>query len=277
MSVMSMIIGGGIKMPYFLLALLLSFAADYKIEIEKWRAAQETLLRADNGWLTLAGLEWLHEGENRITPPNGAPDFGIFEMKGGRVTLRPPEGLPVELKSDAAGRPTVVERGGFSFSIIERGKRIGVRIRDKNHPALREFQGMKWFPIAESHRIVARWEAYDQPKIIAIVNVLGDVSQEKSTGRAHFRINGAEYTLEPIDSGSQLFFIFRDETSGKETYGGGRFLYADRPKDGNVILDFNKAINPPCAFTQFATCPLPPAQNRLKVRIEAGELAPPLH
>jgi uncharacterized protein (DUF1684 family) len=264
-------------MPYFLLALLLAFAADYKSEIEKWRSAEEALLRADTGWLTLAGLEWLQEGESHITLPEGAPDFGIFEWKGAKVILRPPKGAPVEMKSDAAGRPTVIERGNYSISIIERGKRIGVRMRDKNHPALREFQGMKWFPIAESYRIVARWEVYDQAKTIAIVNVLGDVSQEKSSGRAHFRLNGAEYSLEPVDSGSRLFFIFRDETSGKETYGGGRFLYADHPKDGNVILDFNKAVNPPCAFTPFATCPLPPSQNRLKIRIEAGELSPPAH
>ncbi len=121
---------------------------------------------------------------------------------------------------------------------------------------------------------MARWEAYDQPKTIPIVNVLGDASQEKSSGRARFRIDDKEYTLEPVDQGGKLFFNFRDETSGKESYGAGRFLYADRPADGSVILDFNKAVNPPCAFTAFATCPLPPSQNNLRARIEAGEMAP---
>jgi uncharacterized protein (DUF1684 family) len=264
-------------MHCFLLALLLAFGADYRSEIEKWRAAEEASLRSETGWLTLAGLEWLAEGDNRLSMPQGAPDFGVFELRGGKVTLRAPNADPIEMKSDASGRPTVIERGGYSVSVIERGKRIGVRIRNRNSPALSEFHGMNWYPIQESYRIVARWEVYKQAKTISIINVLGDVNQEKSTGRALFQLQGKEHSLEPVDQGAQLFFIFSDETSGKETYGGGRFLYADRPKDGSVILDFNKAVNPPCAFTQFATCPLPPSQNRLRVRIEAGELAQPPH
>jgi uncharacterized protein (DUF1684 family) len=136
---------------------------------------------------------------------------------------------------------------------------------------------MKWFPVKEDYRIEARWEAYASARTVSIVNVLGDVSEERSTGRAHFQIGSNQYSLEPVDEGNSLFFIFRDETSGKETYGAGRFLYAEKPKNGVVILDFNKAVNPPCAFTAFATCPLPPSQNRLKVRIEAGEMAPLSH
>jgi uncharacterized protein (DUF1684 family) len=264
-------------MHCLLLALLLALGADYRSEIEKWRAAEEASLRSETGWLTLAGLEWLREGESRISMPKGAPDFGIFELRGGKVTLRAANADPMEMKSDSSGRPTVIEHGGYSVSVIERGKRIGIRIRNRNNPALREFHGMKWYPIQENYRIVARWEAYEQAKTIAIVNVLGDVSQEKSTGRAWFQFQGKEYSLEPVDQGGRLFFVFSDETSGKETYGGGRFLYADRTKDGSVILDFNKAVNPPCAFTQFATCPLPPSQNRLRARIEAGELAQPPH
>ncbi len=258
----------------FLLVLLLVFSADYKAEIEKWRAAEEAALRSPTGWLTLAGLEWLKDGENRVAMPEGAPDFGVFELRGSKVTLHPAGAPAVALRSDAAGRPTTIEHNGYSVTIIERGKRTGVRIRNRNSPALREFAGMKWFPIQEKYRLVARWEAYDQPKTIPIVNVLGDVSQEKSSGRARFEIDGKEYTLEPVDQGGNLFFNFRDMTSGKETYGAGRFLYADRPSNGNVILDFNKAVNPPCAFTAFATCPLPPSQNSLRVRIEAGEMAP---
>ena len=264
-------------MRCFLLALLIAFQADYKSDIEKWRAAEETSLRSETGWLTVAGLEWLQEGENRISMPKGAPDFGVFVLHGGKVTLQPPNAAAVEMKSDASGRPTMIERDGYSVTVIERGKRIGIRIRNRNNSARREFPGMKWYPVQENYRIVARWEAYPQPKTIPIVNVLGDVSQEKSSGRAHFNINGAEYTLEPVDQGRQLFFNFRDETSGKETYGAGRFLYSAPPSDGTVILDFNKAVNPPCAFTAFATCPLPPSQNRLKVRIEAGEKASPPH
>jgi uncharacterized protein (DUF1684 family) len=259
---------------HLLLVLLLLLSADYSAEIEKWRAAEDAALRSPTGWLTLAGLEWLKEGENRIAMPEGAPDFGVFELRGGKVTLHPDGAPAVELRSDAAGRPTTIERDGYSITIIERGKRIGVRIRNRNSPGLREFTGMRWFPIQEKYRIAARWEEYDRPKSIPIVNVLGDVSQEKSSGRARFEIDGKEYTLEPVDQGRTLFFNFRDLTSGKETYTAGRFLYADQPSNGSVILDFNKAVNPPCAFTAFATCPLPPSQNSLRVRIEAGELAP---
>ncbi len=264
-------------MRCFFLGLLLAFSADYKSDIERWRAAEEASLRADNGWLTLAGLEWLQQGENRITMPKGAPDFGVFELRDGKVTLHPPDAAPVEMRSDASGRPSVVERDSYSITVIERGKRIGIRIRNKTNPSLREFHGMRWYPVQENYRIVARWEAYEKPKTISIVNVLGDVSEEKSTGRAWFQFQGKEYSLEPVDQGARLFFIFSDETNGKETYGSGRFLYTDRPKEGSVILDFNKAVNPPCAFTPFATCPLPPSQNRLRVRIEAGEQAQPPH
>ena len=258
----------------FLLMLLLSFAADYRSEIEKWRAAEEASLRSPAGWLTVVGLEWLQEGDNRISMPEGAPDFGVFTLRGGKVSLRSPGAGPVELRSDATGRPAIIDRGSYSVSIIERGKRIGVRIRDKSSPARREFRGMKWFPIAENYRITARWEAYAQPRSIPIVNILGDASREKSTGRAWFTLQGVECSLEPVDQGGKLFFIFRDQTSGKETYGAGRFLYADPPKGGSVMLDFNKAVNPPCAFISFATCPLPPPQNSLRVRIQAGEMAP---
>lgn len=264
-------------MLYFLLALLLALGSDYKSEIEKWRADQESALRSDSGWLTLAGLEWLQEGRNQIPMPEGAPDFGVFELHGGKVTLHPANAAPVVMRSDSSGNPTVIARDAYSVMIIQRGKRVGVRIRNKNSAVLREFQGMKWFPIQEDFRIIARWEAYPQPRMVSIVNVLGDVNQERSPGRAWFQIHGKEYSLEPVEEGARLFFIFRDETSGKETYGGGRFLYADLPKEGKVFLDFNKAVNPPCAFTVFATCPLPPTQNRLPIRIEAGELAPPPH
>jgi uncharacterized protein (DUF1684 family) len=264
-------------MRYLMMALLVMLGADYKSDVEKWRAAEEASLRSNSGWLTLAGLEWLQEGKGRISMPEGAPDFGIFELSNDKVTLHPLDSAPLALRSDADGKPTFIERGSYSITIIERGKRIGVRIRNKNNPALRDFQGMKWFPVKESYRIEARWEAYETPRTVSIVNVLGDVSAEKSTGRAHFQIGASACSLEPVNEGNSLFFIFRDETSGKETYAGGRFLYAEKPKDGVVILDFNKAVNPPCAFTAFATCPLPPSQNRLKVRIEAGEMAPFSH
>jgi len=263
---------------WFLLGLLVSQDGDYRRAVEAWRAEQEAFLRSESGWLTLAGLEWLEEGENRIRMPAGAPDFGVFERQGTKVALRPAGGGPRrEMETDTAGDPTVLSRDGYSVTIIQRGERIGVRIRNKNAAARTDFPGMRWFPVKEEYRIVARWEPHDPPKLLPIANVLGDVTREKSPGRAVFRLGGKECSLEPVESGRLLFFIFRDGTAGKETYGGGRFLYAERPEKGRVVLDFNKAVNPPCAFTPFATCPLPPRQNRLPVAIAAGELSPGPH
>jgi uncharacterized protein (DUF1684 family) len=264
-------------MLWLILALQLVTGGAYKHEIDQWRAAEEADLRSETGWLTLAGLAWLHEGENRIPMPEGAPDFGVFELHAGKVTLHPNGGAPVEMKADTSGEPTVIERDGYSVFVIERGRRIGIRIRNRNSKARQEFQGMKWFPVRESWRITARWEPFDPPRTMPVPNVLGDVNEEKTPGRAVFALGGKEYSLQPVDSGKQLFFIFRDETSGRETYGGGRFLYTDKAAGGKVILDFNRAVNPPCAFTPYATCPRPPRQNRLSIRIEAGELAPAHH
>lgn len=265
----------------------------YDQTIQKWRAEREAKLKADDGWLTVTGLFWLREGQNEfgsapnndiVLPPGSAPDkLGSFEWLNGKITLRVAEGATVTanskpvrelvLHSETVKRPEVIEAGDLSFLLLKRGDRWGIRLKNKNSFERQNFTGLRWYPAKESFRITADFIAYDQPKDIPIVNILGDIENYKSPGLLKFKLNGQEYTLEPVNSGGdRLFIIFRDLTSNKTTYAASRFLYADAPKDGKVILDFNQAINPPCAFTAYATCPLPPKQNRLNVAIEAGEL-----
>ena len=265
----------------------------YRQKIEKWRAEKEAELKSDNGWLTVAGLFWLKEGVNRfgtdasneiVLPEGSAPaKAGEFEFHAGKTTLRVENGVAatsngkpvttIELKTDEKQQPDIINIGSLSLNVIKRGERYGVRVKDKNSKQRREFTGLRWFDIKESYRITATFVRYDKPKEIEIPNVLGDVNKMPSPGYVTFKLDGKEYRLDPVLEGKdKLFFIFSDSTSGKATYGAGRFLYADLPEGETVVLDFNQAINPPCAFTPFATCPLPPRQNRLRVAIEAGEL-----
>jgi uncharacterized protein (DUF1684 family) len=267
----------------------------YRAEIETWRATRIASLKRENGWLTLVGLFWLREGENRlgsdpasnriVFPKDTTPKaMGSLDLSKGIVTLRaaPDAGLtsdghPVTamtLRSDAEGSPTIVRHGRISFFLIKRGERLGVRVKDSASPTLLSFHGLDNYPIDGNWRFEARFDAYTPSKTIAVPNILGSVDQEKSPGAAVFEVAGHSYRLDAVqEPGSdELFIIFGDQTNGVETYGGGRFLYAALPdKAGRVVLDFNKAYNPPCVFTPYATCPLPPAQNRLALRVEAGE------
>jgi uncharacterized protein len=247
----------------------------YADEAAKWRTAYEASLKAPDGWLSVAGLFWLHEGDNvlgsdpqsDVVLPAGSPKrAGVLRLGGSKVTFQ-----NKVLKSDAVAHPDVVKIGDVSLTIVERGGKTGVRLRDPHAGTQREFTGCKWFPADTSWRINAKWVAYPQPKKIAITNILGMTDQEKSPGYAEFSVQGRTVRLEPVEEDGGLFFIFKDATSGKSTYGAGRFLDSGLPKAGVVELDFNKAYNPPCAFTAFATCPLPPRQNVMAVAIEAGE------
>jgi uncharacterized protein (DUF1684 family) len=271
------------------------FAADssgYQAQIDDWRAKRESTLKADDGWLTVAGLFWLHDGDNKagndpdasIALPAGARSIGALRFAGGTATFVPTKGVavflngslvrgPVTLKSDENGTaPDQLTHLDTTMFVIKRGTRFAVRMKDKNSPMRREFTGLHWYPVREDMRFEAKFVTYPQPKSVEIPNILNEVEQEKSIGYASFTYQGHEYTLEPVVEDDHLFYIFKDQTAGKETYPAGRFLYSAMPKDGHVILDFNQAENPPCAFTPYATCPLPPKQNRLAVRIEAGEL-----
>lgn len=264
----------------------------YRAAIEKWRQQHEASLKSDDGWLTVAGLYWLKEGENTVgtglqntfvLPWGSAPEkVGTFHFCDGKISFQALPGVgatingrPADnavLASDAAGPPDILRIRNLSMFVIQRGSRFGIRLKDKDDPARRRFTGLRWFPVVEEFRVTARFVPYRPPKKIAVPDILGDIEPEDCPGYVEFTIKGGKYRLDPVSSGDMLFFIFKDQTAGKETYSSGRFLYTDLPRNGEVVLDFNQAVNPPCAFTPYATCPLPPAQNNLAVRIEAGEL-----
>ena len=258
------------------LAMALAAASTYQSEIAQWRAQREKALRAEGGWLTLTGLFWLHEGANpfgkdaanEIAIEDGAAHAGIFELKDGKVTVTM-DGSTRAVKPDSAD---VVKCGRLSLLAIQRSGKFGIRVKDPESAARRGFHGLEYFPASEAWRVTARWVA--APRRIPILNILGQTESSDCPGYAVFQLQGKELRLYPIleePDAKELFYIFRDETAGKETYGAGRFLYSGLPQDGSVTLDFNKAYNPPCTFTPYATCPLPPPENRLAVRIEAGE------
>jgi len=255
----------------------------YQARIEEWRRQREAALLADGGWLTVTGLFWLHEGENRFGPassPTAAPQIalpagpgvksGAFELHHGKVALRM-DGQTREMQPDTAGKPDSIAMGSLTMFVIERGGNFGIRLKDTHSRLRQEFTGLDYFPVNPDYQV--RTRLIPDAKRIPILNVLGQVEDTPSPGYVEFEIHGQKLRLTPVEeSPGELFFIFRDLTSGKETYGSGRFLDAEPAKNGEVVLDFNKAYNPPCAFTPYATCPLPPRENRLGVRIEAGEL-----
>ncbi len=254
----------------------------YRAEIERWRAARERQLKAEDGWLSVAGLFWLKEGENRIgsdpacevaLPAGTAPPHaGVITLAGGRALVTIGNGPASELYSDASGRPSVVTIGRLKLLLIRRGGRYAIRMKDNESPMRKNFTGLRWYPVDESWRIRARFVEYPEPRKLVFNTVAGTKEEMPNPGYASFTRNGAEYRLDAAQEGAGLFFVFRDGTSGKTTYGGARFLNTEGPRNGTVILDFNRAVNPPCAFTPYATCPLPPAQNRLKLPITAGEM-----
>lgn len=233
----------------------------YVHEVQTWRMNYEAGLRAPTGWLSVAGLEWLHEGENRVDLPSGATERSVLlTLKGEQVT----HGGRV-LKDD-----DVLPFGAVNVAVIRRGDRIGARIRDLNAHTRRDYKVSAWYPIDPKWNVAAKWTA--APKKISIVNILGMREDQDSPGTAEFTLEGKPIRLEPIVDENQLFFIFKDQTSGRTTYGAGRYLYASMPQNGIVHLDFNKAKNPPCAFIAFATCPLPPRQNAIPIALAAGEM-----
>jgi uncharacterized protein len=281
-----------------LLALLLHAAPgassnDVTAATQAWKAKRIQRLESEDGWLTLVGLGWLKEGANSagsdpkadVKFPEGAPtQVGTFTRSGSSVSFQPARGVTVArggqpfpggpLTTDAGtAPPDVLQVGRFRFLVHVVGNRLGVRIKDPEARARKEFHGIPTYPASERWRLQARWVPSNPPVPIAVPDVLGEIEQMPSPGTAVFQVNGKEYRLTPVlEEGSpDLFFVFADETNRTETYGAGRFLYADPPKDGTVVLDFNRAYNPPCAFSAFATCPLPPKQNRLALRVEAGE------
>jgi len=251
--------------------------------IQQWQKTRAERLAREDSWLTLIGLHWLKDGENVVTLTKaGAPPVNL-SRNGAQTTLHPDPSMTiagkpiagdVPLLADAdENGPTIVQMGSVRFNVIKRGDRYGLRVKDAEAETRTHFKGLEYYPIDPKWHVEARFEAYHPPKKIPITDVTGMTSDSISPGAIVFDVDGEEYRIDPIleEGSTDYFIIFRDATSKDTTYPAGRYLYAAPPKDGKMIVDFNKAYNPPCAFTPFATCPLPPLQNRLPFRIEAGE------
>ena len=271
-------------------------ADDYRQQIESWRVSRVERLKAPGSWLSLVGLHWIAPGENtlgsaadnRIVLATGPAHLGTVTLAAdGTVTLKlqadsgalvdgkPAAATPVVLVDDTHDdvEATNVAVGTLAFHLIDRGGRKGLRASDTEAETRTHFLGLDYFEIDPTWKITARWEAFPAPRTLDMTNVLGVVEHQPVTGRAVFERDGKTYTLTPIKDGNEpgLFFILSDTTRGKLTYFGARYLKTDAAKDGTVTLDFNKAYNPPCAFTPYATCMLAPPENRLPIAVTAGE------
>lgn len=267
----------------FFLAALLFAGPGYRAEVEQWRAERENRLKAEDGWLSLTGLFWLQPGENRtgsapgnrIQLPPGLPDVaGSFVLNGRSVKWRPAgkEGMATELKTDKSGKADIVQVDRIKLHVIERGSEFGVRMRDNESDSRRNFKGLRWFPVRTQWLIKAQFVPYPKPRKMLFDALAGGKQEMTSPGYVEWTHDGKSLRLTPVTEGEELFFIFRDRTAGKTTYPAARFIYTQPAKDGFVMLDFNKAYNPPCVFTPYATCPLPPLENRLALPVEAGEM-----
>jgi uncharacterized protein (DUF1684 family) len=286
----------------FVCLLLISCGHSYEIseeehlaEIEAWHQQQMASLQKENGWLNLIGLFWLEEGRNTfgtgedmdliIEKGDFAKEIGQFELTDGKVYFLP------AVEGVKSGEKDVKEKllvfdpeneisealsySSLNWTIIKRTDAYGVRLRDFNAEAVRDFEGVDQFPIDLNWRIIADFVPYTPSKSIPITNVIGQTYDSNSPGFLKFEIDGKSYQIDALgeEADERLFLIFADETSGRETYGGGRYMYVDKAdRMGKIILDFNKAYNPPCVYTAYATCPLPPRQNMLDVPIAAGHL-----
>jgi len=263
--------------------------AAYQQSFLKWKAELVDDLRQN--WLTLAGLFWLKPGENTfgsdksnaVVFPSGPAHAGSFVLQNDEVTVKflpgadaRMAGKPVKvakLPPDTSGTQAVVEMGSLRMRVIQRGSRMGIRLKDVDNPAVRNYRGPVFYPIQLNYRVTATWVPSEGKKSVDVPNVLGDITPTPISGQARFKLNGHEFQLTDLggDPDKSLFFVFNDLTSKTDTYPGGRFLETDPVKNGTVILDFNKAYNPPCAVTPYATCPLAPKENRLAIVIPAGE------
>ena len=285
----------GVVSPFFTMGQAPD-SKDYLEQLAKWRTQQQVDLVRPEGFLSVAGLVWIKDGDSTVgsdpsctvrLSPSVPAHIGTFKKLGGFITFSAESGVTVtttgaETKihlDPAEGKKTVniqsdstrINTQGVTFMVITRGARVGVRVFDPNCKGFKEFKGQKWFKANPKFVIQAKFVPYDPPKTVGISNVLGDVTPVPIVGYAEFTIDGRICRLDAQGQGGGLFINFRDLTSGKTTYPAGRFLDAPKPENGKVTLDFNRATNPPCAFTTFATCPLPPRSNYLQVSIPAGE------
>ena len=259
-----------------LMAAFALMAADpHTAAVEAWRAKYESDLRAPyTGWLNVTGLYWLKEGPNRagsaesndIVLPHGPSSIGSFDFDGRVVRYK-----GRTLRVDTSGEPDVVEIDGMRLIAIERNGHYGLRLREASSALLKAFPGNDWYPIQHAYKVRARFIPHPYKRTINFPDVNGHVQKMLSPGLVEFTLRGVTMRLEPVEDEGQLFFVFKDKTASKTTYGAGRMMYAPLPVNGVAEIDFNVAKNPPCAFTPYATCPLPPKQNILPIAIEAGE------
>lgn len=288
---------------YFIFIIILSCIDSQNISGENptfvkaelaWRDARDQEMRNPASWLTISGLFWLNEGENafgtdsendiRLQEGSAPPFAGTFILQNGNIKVLSSEDAELKfegntikektLKSDETGKPEIIELNDLRMWVIKRGDRLAVRLRDLNAPRYKNYSGLNFFPPQEKYKIEAAFIPYPSPKIETLTTVVGTEAQMKVPGYIVFKFDGKEYRLDAFETKPQskaLFIIFKDGTNGNETYGASRFMNVKILDDGSVDLNFNRAHNPPCAYTPYATCPLPPLQNVLPVRIEAGE------
>ena len=265
--------------------------AAYVDEILAWRREKDKALRRRDGWLALAGLHWLAEGSQTAGSSDGAdlrlpasvpPRLGSFEVRHGQVFFRRDRSLPTPLegeRSDGAALrpddsedPDFLRAGEVTLVVIQRAGRLGLRVWDNARRERTSFRGRSWFDVDRAWSVQARFEVAPGGRRVVVPNQLGDLTEEPLLGSATFSLAGRAARLQAVPTGDgKLWFLFEDATNGETTYPAGRFLVAEPAEAGLTLLDFNRAYNPPCAFTPYATCPLPPKANRLRMRVEAGE------
>ena len=270
---------------------------NYEQCLSNWKTQRLTFLKSENGYLNLAGLFWLTDGTNTfgggsandiVFPDKAAATIGAFDLRDGEVAMSANaevevryQGRPIRsivMAADSVQEPVVVRSGSFAWSVIKRDNRFAVRLRDFDSPVLKNFPDIDYFPISNSSRVSGVLHPYEKPRVIRVDTVIEGLNYNPwSPGIVKFEIDGQAFELEAYDAGSELFFVFGDQTSGRGTYPAGRFLYAQKPDEGGVVeLDFNTAHSPPCAYNEFATCPIASARNRIAIRIMAGERYDPI-
>jgi len=251
-------------------------------DLVAWQARRYAELSSPDSWLGLVGLFWLQHGANRVGSapdatvvlPGGPAFLGDLRWEDGVVLWQPADGSGREMQTDEQGQPTVIEHENLAFFVVDREGQLAVRIRDRRWADKTAFVALDNFAFDPAWQIVAEWQAIDPPLLMEVPNVSGDLKMVSVAHRAVFEHEGQTVSLLPMSVGrDEVFFVFRDRSSGRETYGAGRFLKTPTAVDGRIALDFNRAYNPPCAFTPFATCPLPPPENWLPFAVPAGEKA----
>ncbi|MCF6287848.1 MAG: DUF1684 domain-containing protein [Proteobacteria bacterium] len=266
-------------------------AQSWQEDVEQWRSTRISNLTKEHGWLSLIGMQWLQAGDNSIGAapdndivlPHGAAYVGVFNLQASKIKFtahkdvniqvnnKPLQGV-IEVAMDSSSEPTIFTIDTFNFHVIERGK-PALRIKDSQADTRVNFKGIEYFPLTEKFNLQAKFVPYNPVKEIEIINVLGILSKEQAIGKLTFKIDDKNYQLDVMDAEDNFYIMFADKTNGRTSYGPGRFLLVPKPKQGSnmTTINFHQAYNPPCAFTDYSTCPLPPPQNRLQVYIEAGE------